>query len=74
MAYQADAEIATDAEFMTWLGELEGLMRRHESLHGWCPYDLPLADSTGLQCWHDYYKDGYTARDALNEDLSAFSD
>ncbi|WP_269581994.1 hypothetical protein [Roseibium sp. Sym1] len=34
------------------------------------PYDTPLHESTGLQCWYDFFEDGFSPREAIDEDLS----
>ena len=72
MAYAADAEIAQDADFMSWIGNLESVLKAWGAKHndGDPPYTLPLADGTGLECWHQMYEDGMTPEDAFAEDRS----
>lgn len=34
------------------------------------PYGLSMWGGTGCSCWYESYKDGYTAKEALAEDMS----
>lgn len=72
MAYADDAEISQDTDFMRWIAALENIVREWGAKHlgGETPYDLPLADSTGLRCWYDSYKDGMTPQEAFDSDRS----
>jgi len=53
-----------------WLDHLESIMREWDAKHGNLPYALPLAESTGLDCWRDSYDDGMTPADAFASDQS----
>lgn len=72
MAYAGDALIAQDTKFVAWIADLEAVIKAwaDKYTNGELPYDLPLADGTGLECWHVMYADGYSPSDAFNEDRS----
>lgn len=72
MAYAGDAEIAKDTEFMEWISRLEKVMQAWGDKYadGAAPYTLPLADGTGLECWHGMYEEGFTPREAFDDDRS----
>jgi hypothetical protein len=72
MAYAGDAEIAQDAAFMKWIGRLEKVLKEWGDKYGdgSPPYSLPLADGTGLECWHQMYEEGFTPQEAFDEDRS----
>lgn len=53
-------------DFEAFMAELDA---EHERLGK--PYgDGSLWHITGAECWHSFYCDGYTAKDALQEDLN----
>lgn len=64
--YDVDKPLVSDPKFMAWVAELETMMDRWNRPYG----DGPLSETTGLMCWHGYYLDGYTPKDALIEDMS----
>ncbi len=59
--------------FEMWLDQLEGHMRGWDAQWGNLPYLLPLADSTGLDCWREMYDDGMSPLDAFWEDQNAWA-
>ena len=67
--YPGEADLFNDKAFLVWVSELEVEMKKFEAANGWLPYDLPLAKSTGLNCWHDSYADGDSPLAALESDL-----
>lgn len=72
MAYAGDALIAQDKTFMDWIADLEAVIKAwaDKYTNGDLPYDLPLADGTGLECWHQLYADDMTPQQAFDEDRS----
>ncbi len=66
--YDADRPLVADKDFMQWFGELEDVITAFAKKIGEHPYGLPLARSTGIACWHQYYLDDYTPQRAFNED------
>ncbi len=72
MKYSADEQYANDAEFLAWVAELEVVISEWATKHcdGESPYGGPLAESTGLDCWHIYFTDGDTPDDAFATDRS----
>ncbi len=68
--YEADQPLATDAQFMEWIAALEKIMDEwaYSGGEGRTPYGLPLHETTGLECWHDMYRDGFTPQEAFDED------
>lgn len=73
MKFPEDEKHAQDDGFLRWIVALEAVMLQHEKTHGWMPYALPLAESTGLDCWRGYYDDEYSPESAFSEDLSEFA-
>jgi hypothetical protein len=69
-----DAKLAGDADFMKWIADLEQVMRDWGAKYGNVPYEIPLAESTGLWCWHPYYADDYSPEDAFSEDQTYWGD
>ena len=54
------------AKFEVWLDELNKV--HSETKH----YGEGLLENlTGIYCWFDYFVGGYTAREAIDEDLSS---
>ena len=53
------------AEFMDWIVALE----KEVKARGF-PYDLPLHQSTGLECWYGYFEEGASPEATLDEDLA----
>lgn len=70
--YEADQPLAADPEFMAWIDALEKIMQAWGDKFdgGNSPYPLPLADGTGLECWHDMYSASFTPQEAFDEDQS----
>ena len=58
--------------FEGWLEKLEAVMREWDKAWGNLPYTLPLSDSTGLECWREYYDDGYTPEATFYDDQSCW--
>jgi len=54
--------------FSFWVHELERIMQKWDATHGNLPYRLPLADSTGLECWQEAFDDGMSPQEAFDED------
>lgn len=52
------------ARFEIWMRELEAEHKRDGFAYG----DGSLWEMTGAECWLDYFKDGMTAREALDAD------
>lgn len=54
-------------KFESWFTELntENLKRNNAFYSG-----QPLEKSTGITCWFDFFVEGYTAVEALDEDLT----
>ena len=67
--YPGEADLFQDAAFIVWVSELEVAIKDFERTNGYLPYDLPLAKSTGLTCWHQSYEDSMTPVEALDSDL-----
>lgn len=61
--YPSDEKLAADPVFMQWMKELEA----DPDIAG--AYGLPLARTTGLECWHTSYADGMTPRQAALSDM-----
>ncbi|MGI9296394.1 MAG: hypothetical protein ACR2QC_00675 [Gammaproteobacteria bacterium] len=59
--------------FADWVDELEQVILSFEKKSGWRPYDIPLAVSTGLACWREWYDDGMTPQEAFESDQSSDS-
>ncbi|MDX2308105.1 MAG: hypothetical protein NW216_07700 [Hyphomicrobium sp.] len=51
--------------FEMWLKRLDDVMRDWQTSWGNLPYILPLADSTGLDCWREMYDYGLSPQDAF---------
>jgi len=70
--FEADQPLSADAAFMTWIADLEKVMEQWGTTHGdgSSPYTLPLHEGTGLECWHDMYSEGFTPKEAFEEDRS----
>lgn len=68
--YPADQPLMADVAFLEWVAKLEDIMRAWGAKYGNLPYDLPLAEGTGLECWHDSYKDEMTPQEAFDSDQS----
>ena len=66
--YPADQPLTADVEFMEWIANLEKIMVEFGEKHEGHPYGGPLMESTGLACWHDYFKDDYSPEAAFDED------
>lgn len=63
--------IPTHETFDLWIAGLERAMDAWAARHGERPYgDGSLAETTGLECWRDYYEDGYSPHEAFLEDQS----
>ena len=60
--------------FDMWMDLLEAIMRDWQTSWGNLPYSLPLADSTGLDCWRDSYDDGLSPLDAFHADQECWED
>lgn len=60
--------------FEMWVSELEGVMRDWEKSWGNLPYVLPLAVSTGFDCWRDSYDDGMSPQHAFWSDQEYWED
>jgi len=58
--------------FDEWIKQLESIMQTWDEKHGTLPYDLPLASSTGLDSWRDYYHDDFTPQGAFDEDKACW--
>lgn len=56
--------------FDQWITELEHVAGEWDAKHGNLPYTLPLRDSTGVGCWHDFFEDGLTPQEAFDSDQS----
>lgn len=69
---QLERSEADDAKWQEWLTELERIMGEWDSKYHNLPYTLPLRDSTGLDCWAEFYNDGYTPERAFGEDQQAW--
>lgn len=59
-----DLSERTGLTFSEWIAELE---KDADVIHG---YGVPLAETTGLECWKGFYDDGYTTREAILEDMT----
>ena len=57
-------EAAKDAEFTLWLEELDKVHRKYSA------HDGSYTESTGDECWREYFGDGYTPEEAYTEDCS----
>ena len=57
-------ELIKDTDFMEWFEKLKRVP------HLEAGYGEPLEISTGMQCWHEYYRDGFSPEDAASEDMS----
>lgn len=68
MGYPADAQFSRDDKFMGWVSEFDRIATEFGAKHEGHPYGGPVADSTGLDCWFDYYDSGYTPQSAFDED------
>lgn len=66
--YEADKALTADEDFMEWFAELEGIISAFGKTVGEHPYGKPLAKSTGMKCWHDFYAEGFSPQDAFDED------
>lgn len=67
--YLGESDLFEDKAFLVWVAELEVEMKAFEQTNGWLPYSLPLAKSTGLNCWHVSYVDGDSPLAAFESDL-----
>ena len=67
--YPGEVALFADKAFLLWVAELEKEMVAFSRDSGYLPYDLPLAKSTGLTCWHQSYEDGMTPEEAFASDL-----
>jgi hypothetical protein len=70
--YKRDVDLVTSmsaderAKFTTWMAELD---RAHEKSGR--PYGAgSVWEATGAECWINAFREGYSATDALAEDLS----
>lgn len=52
-----------DMDFAEWCDELNRLSKEV----GWMG---DLIEQTGEDCWREYYEDGVSPKDALNEEIS----
>ena len=59
--------------FDMWMERLEAIMREWERAWGNLPYKLPLAESTGLDCWREMYDDGHSPQAAFWEDQESWA-
>lgn len=66
--YEMDKPLVADAKFVAWMAELEKIVGDFGEKHEGHPYGAPLAKSTGLDCWHDYYTSDYSPQAAFDED------
>lgn len=69
---QLERAEAEDAKWQSWLSELERIMGEWQAAWGNLPYKLPLRESTGLDCWREYYDDEYTPERTFYDDQSAW--
>lgn len=53
------------SRFAQWMVQLES-ENKATGQH----YTPPLSQSTGVTCWYDYFSDGYSAKEAMLDDLS----
>ncbi len=53
------------AAFLAWMAELDLEHQKFDSPYG----KGPLADTTGIASWLDYFEDDYAPGEALAEDL-----
>lgn len=61
----SDNEEVTDPAFKVWLDDLnQAAIRRGYAI------GATLWQTTGAECWHIYYTDGYSPEAALAEDES----
>lgn len=55
-------------EFAKWFSELNAEnIKRNESFYS----GTKLEESTGVKCWFDFFVEGYTPAEALDEDAAA---
>jgi len=68
-----DSHTGGKLTFEMWIEQLESIMR--EWITHWenLPYRLPLADSTGLDCWRDMYDDGISPIEAFWADQESWA-
>ncbi|MEM7303494.1 MAG: hypothetical protein AAF468_20640 [Pseudomonadota bacterium] len=64
----------TREQFRLWMDELEAHMREWEKAWGNLPYGLPLAKSTGLECWYESFQNQMSAREAFHSDQDHWDD
>lgn len=55
-----------------WLPALEQVMRDWDTSWGNLPYTLPLAESTGIDCWREMFDNGLLPDDAFFEDQNSW--
>lgn len=66
--YPSDERFSRDEKFMAWMSDLERIMVDFGAKHEGHPYGGPLVESTGLECWFDYYDNGFSPQAAFDED------
>lgn len=69
--YSNDAQALTELgpsrqDFEAWLVEIDAEHQRRGSPYG----DGPLASTTGVACWVEFFKEGYSPVGALDEDAT----
>jgi hypothetical protein len=53
-------------KFEAWMIELEAEHQKMGRFYG----SEPIAEATGPMCWLSWFDDGYTPKEAIEEDLS----
>lgn len=70
---QLERSESDDAKWQAWITELEGIMAEWDRAWGNLPYKLPLKDSTGHECWREYFDDDYSPERAFYDDQSCWT-